>query len=579
MKRRKKDFQNKVHQLLDQKKADSYVITAFFIDRFQLITTFYGEQEGERILDGIETALMEIQNKNEDFVFGRIGIDVFCFAMEYEKNVVEELLAEIKFRLEGFDAEYDVNPNFGLYVIKDMSLPIDMMCNHASVAAKKSAGNHLRFFSYYTEEMDILLKREQEILNEMHGALERGEFHIYFQPKYNIHTNFIAGAEALVKWIHPHKGIISPTEFIPIFERNGFITKLDFYVWEQTCKQLKCWIDQGFAPKPISMNLSRANLYLSKLEQIITDLVDRYGIPYHFIELEITESTYATESEILSRVTENLRAKGFLVAMDDFGTGYSSLNILKDIEIDILKLDMQFMVQSKNSRRGQKILASMLRMAKWLKIPVVVEGVETHEQVNFLKSVGCELVQGFYYAKPMTVEAYEELCYKEYLDKKTKIVSDYDIDLLFGYNEELQRLFGNILQPLVIFEFDGVNMKMIKVNEAYLDHYGADDDAVSMDRPIEFVGEPYRKIVENAFYRSTLKSGTSSCEFIRYMMDGKEVWIELKLRYIKQMDHKHIILGIFDDITTQKKIDSVLEEAKRMVALANETLTIREGTK
>lgn len=564
----KNNFQEKTRKMLEDGKANNYVMVAFFIDRFQLISAFYGAKEGHRMLDYVEKTLTDIEEKEDEFIFGKVGSDIFSFAMKYEQITVENIITSIKETMEDFDAEYDVELNFGLYVIKDKNMAVDMMYNNASAAAKKCAGNYLKYFSYYTDEMDMQLKKEQEILNEMHGALERGEFQVYLQPKYNIHSNLIVGAEALVRWLHPEKGVVSPGEFIPVFERNGFITKLDFYVWEQTCKILKKWLDQGISPKPISVNLSRANLYLSKLVKNITDLADKYGIPHHLLELEVTESTYATKPTTLIRVAEALRANGFAIAMDDFGTGYSSLNILKDIEIDILKLDMQFMVNSKNSSRGQNILASMLRMAKWLKIPVIVEGVETQEQVDFLKSVGCEYVQGFYYARPMTVAAYEELCGKEDLARDTVKDSetyDYDIDLLFQSNPQMQLLFGDLLQPLAIFEFDGTNMEMVRVNEAYFDLFGSDDNAIRMGKPIELVGDQYRETVQDAFSRATENMGTASCEFIRYMVNGTTIWIDLKLRYLKEIGGKHLILGLFNDITAQKQIDFELFKYRRVV--------------
>lgn len=569
MEKDKNNFQDKIRQMLKEGEADDYVMVAFFIDRFQLISTFYGADEGDRMLAYIEKTLRRIEEKENGFTYGKVGVDVFCFAMEYKQKAVEKVVADIKEVMESFDAEYDVEPNFGLYVIKDIGMPVDMMYNNASAAAKKCAGNYLQYFSYYTDEMDRQLKKEQEILNEMHGALEGEEFQVYLQPKYNIHSNLIVGAEALVRWMHPEKGVVSPGEFIPVFERNGFITKLDFYVWEQTCKILKNWIDLGHAPKPISVNLSRANLYLSKLVENITKLVDKYGIPHQLLEFEITEGTYAMEPAALIRVTEGLRANGFVIAMDDFGTGYSSLNILKDIEIDILKLDMQFMVDSKDSSRGQNILASMLRMAKWLKIPVIVEGVETQEQIDFLKSVGCEYVQGFYFAKPMPITEYEELCDKEYMARdnvKGSEEYDYDIDLLFQSNPQMQLLFGDLLQPLAVFEFDGMNMEMVRVNEAYFDMFGADDNAVRMGRPIELVGDQYKETVLNAFVRATAKKGTSYCEFIRYLADGTTCWIGLKLRYVKELGGKHVIMGIFDDITAQKQIDFELFRYRRVVS-------------
>ena len=188
----------------------------------------------------------------------------------------------------------------------------------------------------------------------MHRALENEEFCIYLQPKYNIHTNAIAGAEALVRWMHPEKGMISPGDFIPVFENNGFITNLDYYMWEETCKLLRSWIDEGLNPLPISVNVSRVDIYNSRLAESIVQLVDKYQLPHDLLEFDITESAYAFNPMILIKLVSDLHENGFTILMDDFGNGYSSLSILKDIEVDILKLDMLFLSNSKDTGRGRE---------------------------------------------------------------------------------------------------------------------------------------------------------------------------------------------------------------------------------
>lgn len=203
--------------------------------------------------------------------------------------------------------------------------------------------------------------------------------------------------------------MISPGEFIPIFERNGFITKLDYYVWEKTCKLLAGWIAEGKKPSPVSVNISRVSLYNPRLVEAICGLTDRYHIPRELLELELTESAYTTNPKAIKETMERLQKEGFSILMDDFGSGYSSLNVLKDIAVDVLKIDMKFLSDTDQEGRSQNILASVVRMAKWLNLPVIAEGVERREQVDFLHSVGCEYVQGFYFARPMPVSDYEKL--------------------------------------------------------------------------------------------------------------------------------------------------------------------------
>ncbi|MEG0216548.1 MAG: EAL domain-containing protein, partial [Hungatella sp.] len=258
--------------------------------------------------------------------------------------------------------------------------------------------------------MSATLTMEQEITNDMKYALENGQFEIYLQPQYNIHTKLPCGAEALVRWMHPKKGMLSPGIFIPIFERNGFITKLDYYVWEQACRCLHEWILQGIKPYPISVNVSRVDLYNPKLVETFLELVDRYEIEPRLLNLELTESAYTDNPIAMKKMMERLQEHGFLIMMDDFGSGYSSLSLLKDILVDVLKIDMQFLSKTEIPGRGENIIASVIRMAKWLNIPVIAEGAESGDQVDFLRSVGCDFVQGYYFARPMPVSDYEQLC-------------------------------------------------------------------------------------------------------------------------------------------------------------------------
>ena len=212
----------------------------------------------------------------------------------------------------------------------------------------------------------------------------------------------------LVRWIDPERGMILPGDFIPVFEQNGFIMKLDYYVWEKTCQLLRRWLDEGRNPYPISVNVSRVSLYNPRLAEVLGDLVKQYDIPPRLLQLELTESAYTTNQQSTKAIMSTLQQMGFCILMDDFGSGYSSLNVLKDIEVDVLKIDMKFLSNTENEARSENILAAVVRMAKWLNLPVIAEGVERKEQVLFLRSIGCEFVQGYYFAKPMPVEDFEK---------------------------------------------------------------------------------------------------------------------------------------------------------------------------
>ena len=230
---------------------------------------------------------------------------------------------------------------------------------------------------------------------------------LFLQPKCNIRTGKIVGAEALARWRHPERGIVAPGEFIPLIERNGLVRSLDLRVWEKTAAWIRGLIDEGVQPVPVSVNVSRADIYLVDVAAELHALVERYGIEPSLIEVEITESAYSERPDRIVAAFDELAERGFTVLMDDFGSGYSSLNMLKDINVDVLKIDMRFL--DRDDRRSKDIMESVIRMARWLDLPVIAEGVETREQVNFLLDVGCSYAQGYYYARPMEAAAFEAL--------------------------------------------------------------------------------------------------------------------------------------------------------------------------
>lgn len=386
-----------------------FIMVYSSIERFPFITAYYGEKEGDSLVKYIAGKLDEICHKCDLFTYARVESDVFCFCMEYSDGIIEFIVKRFRFMLEKYGADYDLEPNFGIYIIEDNSMSIERIYNNAALAAKEGENQYLNYYTIYTGELDERLKNEQKILNDMHKALENDEFIIYMQPKYNVYTNKIVGAEALVRWQHPDRGLISPGTFIPVFEKNGFIAKLDYYVWEKTCQILRNWIDEGIDPNPISVNISQVDIYNTNLAQNIIRLSDKYNIPHRLLELEITESSYGNNPEDVIKVVDELRKNGFTILMDDFGNAYSSLNLLKDIEIDVLKLDMRFLSDTKKTGRSENIIASVIRMAKWLHIDVIVEGVEEARQAEFLRTVGCNYAQGYYYCHPVAVSEYETI--------------------------------------------------------------------------------------------------------------------------------------------------------------------------
>ena len=358
------------------------------IDRFKLINSFFGTAYGDRLLKHVAKRIRDFAKTTECCTFGRIDADVFGIFTPYQGK--EETVKQIEQAVEDMkklSASYNIMIVYGVYVVTDRSLPISFMCDRAALAAKTVKGHYMKSYAFYDDKMRLSIENEQNIINEMSDALENHEFVPYYQPKYDVKTNKPVGAEALARWIHPTKGFISPGVFIPIFEKNGFISKLDFYIWECVCKQLKEWKDSGVPLFPVSVNVSRVNLYNPNLSKIIIELTRKYDVDPKYFNIEITESVYTDDNVMIDDITSQLRNNGFTILMDDFGSGYSSLNVLKDVQVDMLKMDMMFMFKAKYDGRAETIISSVIRMAKWLNIPVIAEGVDRAEQVEFLLSL------------------------------------------------------------------------------------------------------------------------------------------------------------------------------------------------
>lgn len=237
----------------------------------------------------------------------------------------------------------------------------------------------------------------------MEKALKNREFVMYLQPKFSISRNEMIGAEALVRWVHPEKGMLAPLDFIPLFEQNGFVIKMDQYIWEEACRTIRDWMDQGVTPVPISVNMSRRHLRDHDFVDVLNHLVEKYRIPKHFLEIELTETIQENE---LSTEIERLKENGYKLLMDDFGSGFSSLNMLKNTKFDVLKMDRGFLRNFIGSERGQRIVEHTIRMSRDIGLDLIAEGVETKEQALFLQGCGCDTAQGFYYAKPMPLDEF-----------------------------------------------------------------------------------------------------------------------------------------------------------------------------
>lgn len=404
----KNGFDEEVRRALAEYPLRGFVLARVDIERFHIVNQLFGTAQGDDMLKFFAVRLQEASGLLTPSACCRLGADQFAVFLPREGNVIEKMLQQLQASLKKYPLDYEITCACGIYYIDDKKLSVHLMLDRAQLAQKTVKGLYDRHYAVYDKAIMQKEAENQFILNSMEKAIEEKEFVIFLQPKVKTTDGSLAGAEALVRWKHPEKGLIVPGHFIPVFESNGFISRLDLHVWEEACRLLRRWIDADLPVVPVSVNVSLVDVYNPRLSEIISDLVDSYGLPHEYIEFELTESSFRADFRLLTEFTEAMHSRGFRVLMDDFGSGFSSLNTLQDIYVDVLKLDMRFITSSVFNERGLSIVRHIILMAKSLQIPVVAEGVETEMQRSRLSDLGCDFAQGYLFSKPLPVADFEE---------------------------------------------------------------------------------------------------------------------------------------------------------------------------
>lgn len=392
--------------LLKSNPAKKYVVCSGNVNKFKIIDDLYGFEAGDKVLHIVSVVLK--YTVGSEGLCASLGGGNFALFFEYTPENMARLTKREFIDCSVLGIAFRVTMRFGLYVARDRSESIMNMMNYATISMDKNSSPMENTFTMYTQEFHDQMKLETMITADMQGAMERQEFKLFFQPQYNP-AGTLVGAEVLCRWIKDDGFIRTPDVFIPIFEKNGFIKKLDRYVWEKSFQAIQRWHSAGIKVVPISLNISRITLKDDDIISFISDLHKNYSLPPHTVHFEITESAYMNDQKRLIGRVNGIRNLGYAIAMDDFGSGYSSLNTLKDVPIDILKLDMGFLRESENTERGGTIINSVVRMAQDLKLMTIAEGVETQNQADFLCSIGCDVLQGFLYSRPVSQAEFERI--------------------------------------------------------------------------------------------------------------------------------------------------------------------------
>lgn len=403
-------FRKEAEILLVHNRKKQYQLISLGIEHFKYVNNDSGEKAADKILRIVAGRIQREFGK--DALYGREMADMFLILTEKRKDleeILKRITGEIIFESNGVEQKYKPAFKFGICDVGDFELSLSEYIDRAIVARKSIKGNAGKMIEYYDSEMADMISNERRIEKRMEAALKNHEFLVYYQPKYQLKSETIIGAEALVRWMDPEEGLVSPGVFIPVFERNGFIIQLDFYVYEEVLRDMTKWRREGRKPIVVSMNVSRAHIGTTDFLKKLVALVDRYDIPHDMLELELTETVLGGKRQDVLSFILACKGAGFKISIDDFGSGYSSLNLLKELPVDVLKIDREFLNETEESEKSSIIVEQVVEMATKINIGTLCEGVETRGQADFLKQIGCDMAQGFLYSRPIPRNEFEEL--------------------------------------------------------------------------------------------------------------------------------------------------------------------------
>lgn len=565
---KKEVFFRFVEDFLSREPEGRYCLVAIDIEHFKLFNEWYGEDAGDRFLSNIGRQLLRFKAESQGII-GYMGADDFCVFLPDEPEAVEGLQKRIMTYVGQYGGEIGFLPAFGIYEIRDRKIPVSMMYDRASIAVASVKGNYVRRDSRYDSVMMQQMEEKHMLLSEVQQGLTKEEFAVYFQPKCNMATGKIVGAEALVRWHHPEKGVILPGGFVPLLEKSGFIARLDCYLWERVCRCLRRWLDAGLKPMPVSVNVSRVDIYTIDVVEHIKALTKQYELPCSLLEIEITESAYAEDDQTVIQVADTLRSAGYTVLMDDFGSGYSSLNILKDINVDILKIDMKFLAMDEHSAgKGLGILEAITGMAKLIGMRMIAEGVETQEQVKLLLDMNCLYGQGYYFYRPLSESTYEELMKDaenfDYRGIKAKKIQNISIKELLDEGVFSDTVMHKLLGGIGFYRVKDDNVELLQVNEQYYKVTGANPIDLEEKRT-KILDEIYEEDQEKvlAIFRQADKDAVNGGEgYIRRKYQGSLIWIRLRTFFMKEMDGARLYYGAVNNVTDQLRGTTFLDKRK-----------------
>ena len=560
-------FYAKASALLEAHPERCHEAIYLDIEHFKLFNEWHGREAGDEMLRAIANRLSNLAERYEG-VAGYLGGDDFALVLPH--GTITEDAVDRQLKLPPFDSEDAIGfrPAIGVCSVEEAGRSISTACDHAMLAMATVKNTYAKRVAWYEESMSEELKNEAKLLLEVKQALKNREFVPYWQPQCSTRTGRIVGLEALVRWQHPERGVVMPGAFIPVLERSGFIASLDLYVWDEVCRHLRSWIDRGCRPIPVSVNISRADLYAIDVVDTLEGLVGTYGLDHSLLELEITESAYAEDRKMAEAVSR-LKALGFTILMDDFGSGYSSLNMLKDITVDILKIDMGFLNRNDNTRRSESILEAVVSMARLMDLRIIAEGAETKEQVGFLQDIGCDYAQGYYFHRPMDTEHLETLLAQpdavDFRGVLAPMMELIDMDALLNEDETSRTLVDNLIGGMAVYAVYPDRFELLQVNNSYYRVTGC--NAVDLHERQRYIFRQVhpddRDLVMSLFEQAEQHPVSGSEGTIRrYRLCGDLMWLHMKVFFLRREQDRSIFFASLSDVTGQKEQELELRSSQ-----------------
>lgn len=572
-------FRRIAGEIINDNPDTHYTIARIDIDHFKFYNDVFGTEKGDYLLRRIgEDAEKLVRDSQKEILVGHSSGDQFVLMMKTSDFSPIRIYNTILKELKEIDPNYNFELRIGYCKVEDLSVDVSIYCDWVYLALKSIKGDYVRHWVEYDKSMRQHILEEREIGDEMDKALADGQFVPYFQPQYNYQTNSISGAEVLVRWLHPQKGLISPGKFIPVFERNGFIYELDKYIWRQACIFLNKAEKEGINLPCLSVNISRRDMYREDLIAVLNSLCREYSINKRKLHLEITESAYTENPELMIKVVKDLSNDGFVVEMDDFGSGYSSLSILKDLPFDIVKLDMMFLKTSQADGKTGNILSSMVHMAHQIDLSVIAEGVETVEQAKYLHSIGCYHMQGYLFAKPMNEKSFVEYLsnasFEKSDDRHLSRPLDTSIDFLDDRTQSAL-LFNSFIGSACLMEIQGTHINILRVNERFFEELGLVDNAdfdLLQDLSSRLDDESLNKF--NQMTREAIETGNEVTGSL-YMKPMSEaypdgIWVFVRARFLAKKVDSYLFFCSIENVTKERllslKNETILNELNNVIA-------------